>query len=687
MKPLYTPLILLLTVIQISVAQSQSWTGNLDSDWNNAANWSDWPLDGEDIIIDPALYTGAQASPEITSNSVFSPAEMLIQNGGNLTIAADLSTEDDIEVIGPGSGITVNSGNFAVNFTDGGRLVFELGSFMIVQGGAVNVGERLIIGEDALITINDGEASSGERWIMDAGGMCIQNGGSVTVGAVFAIGDGSVTNDSGYELHGGTLNITGEMAFENELGEYEPTFLMSGGELVVNGDVIWFGEAPGSGTPRFIMEGGTATINGAITNDILSTVSMYLSLTGDAEFNHDGTVIEQSTSNDSIVMSDNAELNLQLPANLTINGTFFATGGTVHIQIATTLFGAGEVQFHDLYIQPFGSLVHQSPEIIRINGDLNVQGSLVPMSNAVEFNGYAEQIIDGLNTVSFHELVISNSSDEGVDLLVLVEVSDHLQLNDGLLNTSNENTVTILDNATSNMGGSGTFVNGPMTKVGDDAFVFPIGDDDHWSRLSISGPSISNTAFTAQYFNNAYISTEPVNDPLYGVSDYEYWSLETNNPADEVSVGLFWEDPAFSGIECSNVTMARWNDSSWDQIPSNSTGDCIGNSSGNVTSQSMINDFGILTFGYFAPVGLKDDNSSLFQTYPNPTAGELTIALNYPIPELTIKVLNLSGKSIINQLFVGAQQFTIDLSDQPPGVYLLQLVSERGVSRHKVVKR
>lgn len=687
MKSLYAPLVLLLAVIQITVAQSQTWTGNQDSDWNNAANWSDWPLDGEDITIDPASYTGTQASPEITTNSVFSPAEMAIQNGGTLIIAAELSTEDDVEVIGAGSGITVNDGNFSVNFTDGGRLIFELGSYLVVEGGTVNVGERLIIGEDAVVTINNGEANSGERWLMDGGGMCIQNGGTVTAGQVFAIGDGSVNNSSAYELHGGTLNITGEMAFENEVGIFEPTFLMTGGDLFVTGDIVWFGEEPGGGTPRFIMSGGTAIINGNLLNSLLSTVNMFLQIEGDAAFNLSNGIVEQSTTNDSIMQSGTSQITLENVANVNIAGTYYATGGETVITAPTNLIGFGSVQFNNLFIGTGGSFTHQAPPMIQMYGDLNALGSFTPMMNAVEFNGSTSQEILTGSMITFHEVVLSNSSPGGLTLLSPVEVNGHLQLNDGVINTTDVNTLTILDNATSNMGGTETYVNGPLTKVGNEAYVFPIGKNDQWNRLSISPPSNETVEFTAQYFNDAYDSTDPVNDPLDSVSENEYWSLETDSPEEEVSVGLFWEDPIFSDIDCGNVTMARWNDSSWDQVPSNSTGDCFGNNSGNVTSQSLISDFGILTFGYFAPVGLADEDSILFQTYPNPTTGEMTVALNHPVPELSIQLMDLSGNHILDRSFNVAHQLSIDLSDQPSGVYLLRLVSERSVSTHKVVKR
>src|SRR3989338_2102955 len=250
---------------------AQNWTGNVSSDWNNAANWTAWPLNGQDLTIDPVNYSGAAASPMIASNSVFTPAAILIQNGGLLTISANLTTDDDVECIGVGSSIVQTAGTFAVNPGGGGRLVFDLGANMLINNGTVNVDERFIAGEDALVTINAGTVTSGERLLMDLGGHFVQNGGTVSVAATFAMADGSLVNNSGYTLNAGTLNVTGEFALECEAGNFQPFFTQNGGTLNVNGDIFWLGTTPGTGQGRFTMNGGSATVSGIVQNMPLST--------------------------------------------------------------------------------------------------------------------------------------------------------------------------------------------------------------------------------------------------------------------------------------------------------------------------------------------------------------------------------------------------------------------------------
>ena len=84
------PLALAAACLLSTATQAQNWTGAVSSDWNNAANWSDWPLGGENITVDPASYSGAAASPVIGTASVFAPDRLYVMNGAELTIAANL---------------------------------------------------------------------------------------------------------------------------------------------------------------------------------------------------------------------------------------------------------------------------------------------------------------------------------------------------------------------------------------------------------------------------------------------------------------------------------------------------------------------------------------------------------------------------------------------------------------------
>lgn len=90
-----------LPLAHVGYCPAQDWTGNIDSDWNNAGNWSQWPLDGEDVTIDPDNFTGAMLPPVVSSNAAFTPNRIGVENGAHLTISANLSVTDRMVVDGP----------------------------------------------------------------------------------------------------------------------------------------------------------------------------------------------------------------------------------------------------------------------------------------------------------------------------------------------------------------------------------------------------------------------------------------------------------------------------------------------------------------------------------------------------------------------------------------------------------
>jgi hypothetical protein len=601
---------LVLTSLVTYISVAQNWTGNVNSDWNNPSNWSTWPLNNEDITINPAFFSGVAASPIISSNSAFSPAAITILNGGDLTISANLTTQDDVEVIDVGSSITVTAGTFSVNTTDGGRLIIDLQSSMLIQGGTVQVGERFIAGQDALITINGGTATSGERLLMDLGGKIIQNAGNVSTAAVFAMADGSPTQPSSYELNGGTLTITGEMAFENEFGIYEPTFQQNGGTLLLNGDMFWFGMLPGGGRPRFVQSNGIATINGNIENMMGSTVDLFIELKNTAVFNMNGSGFTLLHATDSIVKSGSAILNLNNTLTYTNPGVLAATGGNTNINGTITLAANGLFQFHNLTIQTTGTLNQLIPLAIKIGGNFQKNGSFNVGTNNVVLNGIQPQIVNGNGLLNLHHFTLEHTSTVGIDLQLETLVTGLFTLNSGKLTTTNVHPFRLADNATATVGNAISFVNGPMIKLGNDPFIFPVGRNNRWRRIGMTAPQNANAVVKASYFDGSYAAISPVNGPLTTVSNLEYWNLEEIVDAGSVKVDLYWEDAALSAIaNCSDVTAARWNGNTWEHVLSTVTGNCTANNAGSLSSVANLTETGVLTFGFTS--GVTTQNISI----------------------------------------------------------------------------
>jgi hypothetical protein len=162
------------------------------------------------------------------------------------------------------------------------------------------------------------------------------------------------------------------------------------------------------------------------------------------------------------------------------------------------------------------------------------------------------------------------------------------------------------------VGGSVTsFVDGPMTKEGTTAFVFPLGNGARWARLGIGAPT-SSTSFQGQYFalgdtSISTMATTPV-PVLTNVSKLEYWVLNRTVGAGNATVTLYWEDAGRSGIsDCLNLRVAHRNGvaSTWENNNDVVTtlGSCSGAASGSITTTAVVTSFSPFTFGTLLSTG------------------------------------------------------------------------------------
>lgn len=177
-----------------------------------------------------------------------------------------------------------------------------------------------------------------------------------------------------------------------------------------------------------------------------------------------------------------------------------------------------------------------------------------------------------------------------------------LTLTSGLLRTTATAILTLTDSATATMGNAASYVDGPLRKLGPRAFVFPLGKNGFWARLSISAPASAATAFTAEYQATAYNPLIAA-APLTKVSQVEYWTLDHSGSADAVSVGLYWENAFRSGIDdfSSDLQVATFTGSQWETT---GNGGLSGNlNAGSVVSGQPVGAFTTFTLGSLSSPG------------------------------------------------------------------------------------
>jgi hypothetical protein len=598
---------------------SQNWTGNVNSDWNNAANWSAMPVSNSTLVINPANFTGAVASPVINTVSSFNPDVLSVLNGASLSIS---------------DGITIH-----------------------------------------------------KNLVIDLGGQVSLNSGTVTVEQNVLIGNGKTSGPSLLNINGAQLTVNGNMAFKNDAGNYMPAATVNSGSLTLNGNMTWFGQSPGAGTPEFNMKGGVSNINGNILNLPGSTVKVRIAMTA-GNLNFSGDSIRTINLTDSIKQRYPASFTLSDTTNWYNAGVFRSDSATTIFTGYTRLLSIGQYDFHSIKINAAKTLDVISPTYINIKGNFTNNGVYIPRTNSTIFTGTAQQFIDGTTPTVFSTLILNNTSSQGITLNQSASVSGSVGFTAGKINTSSINLLTVLNGAATNPGTATSFVNGPLRKKGNEAFEFPIGKNSSWGRLHISAPADTNSQFTAEYFDAPYTNTTSLNPPLAGVSSVERWSLIGSNSADSVEVSLYWDDAASSNISnCSVLTMARWNGSSWDNVPCSKVGNCNGTASGLTQSDSALANYGIFTFGYLDVVtGIKENTLSSVQLFPNPNNGRATLYLKDNKDQAFFRLMDITGKIVMDRQAIHTETHEIDFSSQPNGVYYLEVNRNNSTSRLKIVK-
>ena len=201
----------------------------------------------------------------------------------------------------------------------------------------------------------------------------------------------------------------------------------------------------------------------------------------------------------------------------------------------------------------------------------------------------------------------------------------------------------ISDNATSTQGNAGSYVDGPIKKVGNTptTFVFPVGDDGVWARLGISQFTnfAGSTEFTCQYYFDPASNNSPgymgntVGLAMDHVSYNEYWDLErvfdAGNNAD-CAVTLYLEDSTRSGI--SNITdlrVAHYESSGTNKWENQGqSANTQSGTTGTITSSVDVVNFSPITFGSWSGLNPLPIEWSAFHAIAN---DDKTVLLSWDV--------------------------------------------------------
>ncbi|MDD4150387.1 MAG: T9SS type A sorting domain-containing protein, partial [Bacteroidales bacterium] len=185
-----------------------------------------------------------------------------------------------------------------------------------------------------------------------------------------------------------------------------------------------------------------------------------------------------------------------------------------------------------------------------------------------------------------------------------ITTSGKLILMTGIMKTTATNIFTLEDNATvhsdaagtnSEPGSASSWVDGPLKKIGNDAFVFPLGETI-WAPIGITAPSNATDAFTGEYFNSAYSDITNKDVTIDHVSNIDYWDITSNVGASIPTVTAYWKDNRYGITDFADVVVAHYIGGSWrNQGNTNSTGTI---SLGSIDNSVAFSSFSPITLGF-----------------------------------------------------------------------------------------
>ncbi|MEY2830423.1 MAG: hypothetical protein RIQ33_2281 [Bacteroidota bacterium] len=249
-------------------------------------------------------------------------------------------------------------------------------------------------------------------------------------------------------------------------------------------------------------------------------------------------------------------------------------------------------------------------------GNVKNYGTLIfyssKFTNQGTYNSYAgskdsfiatsADTIAGSSRARFYDIIIKNNNnafvitnDSGIG------VTNSINFASQIVSTTKSNlnigAITFSDNATylGTMSNS-KFVDGYITKIGNDAFVFPVGNQNKYHPFTISAPTNSASEISVSYYyanpasadlSGGAHAASSLQSPLTSIDNTQFWDVITSN-TEYVTVTINFESLVGKYFNISEVRMVGWNilNAQWEIIGNGMPTDL---SSGNTITNESVN--------------------------------------------------------------------------------------------------
>ncbi|MFC0772261.1 beta strand repeat-containing protein [Terrimonas alba] len=356
----------------------------------------------------------------------------------------------------------------------------------------------------------------------------------------------ALTNQTSTVSGAGSIN-TGALTINGTNGDIA-AFVIGTGLTVQTGSVS--GGAGNTQTNYNLTVNGTLKISGAVANNGGNSIDNFTAgAVSSVEYNGTGSQDIFPGNYDNLTLSGNA------------TKSFPNAGGAGSILLAG-----------DLTIEAGTTVQGSSNKPLSIGGNWINNGTFVQGAAGVTFNGAAAQSIGGSQATTFSAVTFANTNG-GITLSKPVTVTGSATFTSGVVTTDATNLLIFNDDATSSLvatnAATTSYVHGPVRKIGNDAFVFPVGKANGFVPIEIGAVAGVGNTFTAEYIRaTAPNRTNITAAGIQAISSCEYWTLDRSAGTTAISLILHWNaNSPCGGTYISDVQSMRavhYNGTQWD---------------------------------------------------------------------------------------------------------------------------
>ncbi|UTW63526.1 T9SS type A sorting domain-containing protein [bacterium SCSIO 12741] len=570
----------------------------------------------------------------------------LAYNSAGNTVAGNLTVNNSPSGSTPYVYLTdINASTLAVT---GKLIVNNAGSatnanIYVGNNGSVTVGDSLVLdnnstGNNSQIYVANGVNSS----VTVTGATAVTNRGSGTSYRVYLGSNGDVTFNGPVTLTNSSTANNSEIYCNynaNSNNQYNQDVTVA--STIAGSDGIYFGRNGGTST---MAAGRTVIVGSFVSGDLYyrnftqnGNAAHTANITAGTGYvynynsNWGGNVTasaprvycRESTFNGTSSFTKNGSGNDDMYGGNVFQGDVtFTNNGTSRMILANN--AADDYNGDANYIKTGSSRIYPAYNTVCTHaGDINFNSDIaITFGNAngrVVFDGTGAQSINDLGaspTSIFRRITLDNSADD-VTLNVPISVTVDLTFTNGNIISDAANLITFYDNSVASGASNNSHVDGPVAKVGNDAFAFPVGDNGMYRPLSISAPSSGSANFQAQFISdNPRVAVgNTLTAPIDHVSQMEYWTLDRNASTNAVSVTLSWGTGSGDVTNLGDLVVSHYTGGSW---TSEGNGGTTGNTTaGTITSSGTISSFSPFSLGSITSENPLPVELVSFEAIPN----------------------------------------------------------------------